>query len=82
MNTKEMLDSALALAGVKECPADSGVIVPGENIKRVLVGLDINNPELALAKAMGYDCVVGLHPTGPPTSRDARNLWRSSPMNP
>jgi len=62
MNTKEMLDSALALAGVEECPADSGVIMPGENIKRVLAGLDINNPELTLAKTMGYDCVVGHHP--------------------
>lgn len=62
MNTEKMLETALALAGVEKCPADSGVIVPGENVKKVLAGLDINNPELALAKSMGYDCVVGHHP--------------------
>ena len=61
MNTKDMIDIALKLAGEKECPADSGVIVPGENIKKVLAGLEINNAELVLAKVMGYDCVVGQH---------------------
>lgn len=61
MNTKEMLDIALALAGLDECPADTAEIVPGENIKKVLAGLDINNPELGVGKVMGYDCVVGHH---------------------
>ena len=62
MNTKEMLDIALKLAGLEECPADSGEIVAGENINRVLAGLDINNPELGVAMVMKYDAIVGHHP--------------------
>lgn len=62
MNTQEMLDIALQIAGLDECPADAAVIVPGKNIKKVLVGIDMNTPELLVGKVMGYDCVVGHHP--------------------
>ena len=62
MNTQEMLDVALNLANLDECPADAAVIVPGEDIKNVLAGIDMNTPELLVAKMMGHDCVVGHHP--------------------
>ncbi len=62
MNTQEMLDAALGLAGLDKCPADAAVIVPGEGIEKVLCGIDMNTPELLVAKMMGYDCVVGHHP--------------------
>lgn len=62
MNTQEMLDIALDLAGLDHCPADAAVIVPGENIHKVLVGIDMNTPELLVGKIMGYDCVVSHHP--------------------
>ena len=62
MNTKKMMDTALELAGLKEMPHDCDIIVPGENIKKVLMGVDMETPELLLAKEMGYDCVVTHHP--------------------
>ena len=62
MNTQEMFDIALKIAGLDKAPADAAVIVPGENIKKVLVGIDMNTPELLVGKLMGYDCVVSHHP--------------------
>jgi hypothetical protein len=57
-----MLDTALKIANLDHCPADAAVIVPGENIKNVLCGIDMNTPELLVGKMMGYDCVVSHHP--------------------
>jgi len=62
MNTQKMMDVALELAGLDEMPADTDVVVPGEDIKRVLVGVDMDTAELLLAKELGYDCVVSHHP--------------------
>ncbi|QOR35961.1 hypothetical protein IMX26_03830 [Clostridium sp. 'deep sea'] len=64
MNTKEIMDIALELAGLTEIPADSAILVPGENIKKVLVGVDMGTAELLLAKELGVDCVIGHHPVG------------------
>jgi len=57
-----MMDVALELAGLDKMPADCDVVVPGENIKRVLAGVDMDTAELLLAKELGYDCVVSHHP--------------------
>ena len=62
MNTQKMMDMALELAGLNKMPADCDVIVPGENIKKVLFGVDMETAELLLAKELGYDCVVTHHP--------------------
>ena len=62
MNTKKMMDVALELAGLSEMPADCDIAVHGENIKRVLMGVDMDTAELLLAKELGYDCVVTHHP--------------------
>jgi len=62
MNTKELMDIALKAANLDEVPSDSGVVVPGENIKKVLMGVDMETAELLLAKQLGYDCVVSHHP--------------------
>jgi len=62
MNTQQLMDSALALAGLSTMPEDSGISVPGENIKKVLMGVDMDTAELMLAKDLGYDCVVTHHP--------------------
>ncbi|MCL1991367.1 MAG: hypothetical protein FWG66_00260 [Spirochaetes bacterium] len=62
MNTQDLMDSALKLAGLTEMPEDCEITVPGENIKRVLMGVDMDTPELLLAKQLGYDCVVSHHP--------------------
>jgi len=62
MNTQKMMDMALELAGCKEMPHDCGVVVPGNDIKKVLMGVDMETAELLLAKELGYDCVVTHHP--------------------
>ena len=62
MNTKQLMDSALALAGLTEMPQDCGISMEGENIKKVLMGVDMDTAELLLAKELGYDCVVTHHP--------------------
>ncbi|MCL1787771.1 MAG: hypothetical protein FWG38_07265 [Defluviitaleaceae bacterium] len=62
MNTQQLMDSALALANLKEMPGDCDVVVPGDNIKKVLMGVDMDTAELLLARDLGYDCVVSHHP--------------------
>lgn len=64
MDTQEILSIALKTAGLKETPADSGVIVEGKNIKKVLFGVDIEVAELLLAKELGVDAVLMHHPKG------------------
>ena len=62
MTTQELMDIALKAAGLDEMPPDCDIIVPGEGIKKVLFGVDMDTAELLLAKQLGYDCVVSHHP--------------------
>ncbi|SHJ89719.1 Nif3-like dinuclear metal center hexameric protein [Paramaledivibacter caminithermalis] len=62
MNTREIMNLALKLAKLEEIPADSGIAVEGEEIKKVLFGIDMETPELLLAKEIGVDCVISHHP--------------------
>ena len=62
MTTEKLMTIALNLAKLKEKPYDTNVIVQGENIKRVLIGIDMETPELLLAQQLGFDCVVSHHP--------------------
>jgi len=62
MNTEDLMAIALKLAKLKEKPYDTDVIVAGLDIKKVLIGIDMETPELLLAKDLGYDCVVSHHP--------------------
>jgi len=62
MNTKKLMDLALKVAKLDEMPNDCEVTVTGDNIKKILVGVDMDTPELLLAKQLGYDCVVTHHP--------------------
>lgn len=61
MNTDQMVAIALQLAQLDELPIDSELTVPGENISRVLAGIDMGTAELMLAKQLGYDCVFRHH---------------------
>ncbi len=61
---------ALDLVGFNQVPADSAIYVPGENVRRVLFGLDIGTAELLMARQLGYDCVIAHHPVGVP-----HKLW-------
>jgi len=62
MNTNDLMNKALELAKLDSMPYDTNIIVEGENIKRVLIGIDMETPELLLAQQLGYDCVVSHHP--------------------
>ncbi|MCL2873906.1 MAG: Nif3-like dinuclear metal center hexameric protein [Defluviitaleaceae bacterium] len=62
MTTEKLMDLALEVAQLKEMPNDCGITVKGENIKKVLMGVDMDTPELMLAQQLGYDLVVTHHP--------------------
>lgn len=62
MNTNDLMNTALSLAKLEKMPYDTNIIVEGENIKKVLIGIDMETPELLLAQQLGYDCVVSHHP--------------------
>jgi putative NIF3 family GTP cyclohydrolase 1 type 2 len=62
VNTSDIMQVALDLGGFDEIPADSGIWVEGDNIWRVLVGLDVGAAELKIARDLGFDAVVAHHP--------------------
>lgn len=62
MNTTEILRLALDLAGLSEAPADTTISNHGENIRRILMGVDMDTPEIMLGKQLGYDLVISHHP--------------------
>ncbi len=64
MNTREIMQIALDLVGFKEIPGDSAIYVHGENIKKVMIGIDIETSELLLGKQLRVDAVIAHHPAG------------------
>lgn len=56
------MDLALALSGLSSNPTDSGIWVPGNNIRRILFGIDAGASELEIARRLGYDLVIAHHP--------------------
>ncbi len=64
VNTEEIMELSLKLAGLKEIPEDSTIYVSGRDISKVLFGIDAGVPELLLAKQLGYDAVIAHHPQG------------------
>ncbi|MCK8059618.1 MULTISPECIES: hypothetical protein [unclassified Fusibacter] len=70
MTTRRLMDIALALAGLEKEPHDTVISVAGEGIEKVLIGIDMDTPELLLAEKLGYDCVVSHHPKADSGSMD------------
>lgn len=64
MNTEEIMDLALKIAELKEVPEDSAIYLNGDNVRKILFGIDAGVPELLLAKQSGYDAVIAHHPPG------------------
>ncbi len=64
MNTERLMQIALEMSGLREVPGDSAVHQPGDGIRRLLVGIDLRAPELAMAKTLGFDAVLTHHPVG------------------
>jgi putative NIF3 family GTP cyclohydrolase 1 type 2 len=63
MNTQDILNLALEMAGLKEAPADSGIIVSSDDVKKMMFGVDIETADLLLAQKLGCDLVLAHHPT-------------------
>jgi len=64
VNTEEIMQLALKIAGLRQIPEDSAIYISGDNIRKVLLGIDAGVPELSLAKQLGYDAVIAHHPQG------------------
>jgi len=64
VNTEEIMELSLKLAGLKEVPEDSAIYVSGGDIRKLLFGIDAGVPELLLAKQLGYNAVIAHHPQG------------------
>jgi len=62
MNTREILEIALGLADFREIPADTRIYRPREDIRRVLLGIDIDEEDLRAARKRGFDLVIAHHP--------------------
>ena len=63
MHTDEIMQLALAMAGLSTIPEDSQVYVPGD-ITRALVTIDADTGLLSIARSLGYDGVIVHHPQG------------------
>lgn len=64
MDTEEVMQISLKLAGLKEVPEDSAIYVAGKNIEKVLFGIDAGPSELLLARHLNFDAVIAHHPAG------------------
>ncbi len=62
MNTQQIMEVALQLSNLTETPIDSTIEVQGDNIKKIMIGVDMETSELLLAKNMGVDLVISHHP--------------------
>ena len=76
MNTQEIMDLALSLAGLSSMPSDCAILVPGENIKRVLIGVDMGTAEILLARDLKVDLVIGHHPVGGTSRSEFSNVMK------
>ena len=64
LTTEDIIDVSLNLVNMNTLPFDSKVYVPGENIHKILYGIDIGTTELLYAKQNNFDCVIAHHPVG------------------
>lgn len=62
MNTREIMELALDMAGMSDIPADSAIYVEGTGIRKILFGIDMGVAEIKIAKDLGFDAVVAHHP--------------------
>jgi putative NIF3 family GTP cyclohydrolase 1 type 2 len=64
IDTGEIMRIGLDLVGWNKIPPDSAVHHYGENIRKVLITVDVTTAELMLAKSIGCDAVIAHHPIG------------------
>ena len=61
MNTRDMVNIALKLAGLESDTVDTEIGCEGTDVHRVLAGIDISDTVMLAAKEMGYDCIAEHH---------------------
>ena len=54
VTTEEIMQIALDLVDMKEIPQDSGIFIPGKNIKKILFSMDVNVGLLTMAKQLNF----------------------------
>jgi putative NIF3 family GTP cyclohydrolase 1 type 2 len=64
LRQQEIIEIALKLSGFKEVPADTGIQVPGGDIVRPWLSIDVGVGELMMAREQGCDSVISHHPLG------------------
>jgi putative NIF3 family GTP cyclohydrolase 1 type 2 len=65
LTTEEIMQIALDLSGVGGVPADSGVHVRGDTVRRVFATIDCDVADLLMARVLRCDTVLTHHPEGP-----------------
>jgi len=76
VNTEEIMELALKLAGLKEVPEDSAIYVRGDDVNKVLFGIDAGVPELLLAHQLGCDAVIAHHPQGGTATINSHQVFK------
>jgi hypothetical protein len=64
VDTDRILEIALDMVGWNSVPADTAIHVPGKNLKKVMLMIDVTTADLMLAKNLGCDAVITHHPIG------------------
>jgi len=64
LTTEQIMTIADDLAGATSMAADSAIYVPGRDISRVMMGIDVGAAELLLGRELGVDAVIAHHPAG------------------
>jgi len=62
VNTDRLMKIALEMSGLEEIPGDSAVHHPGDGLRRILIGIDLKQAELKMARDLGFDCAIAHHP--------------------
>jgi putative NIF3 family GTP cyclohydrolase 1 type 2 len=62
MNTADIMQLALEMAGMDSIPADSGIFRPCDKVRRILLGIDMEKQDLLFARDNDFDLVLAHHP--------------------
>ena len=65
LTTDGIMQIALELSGLHDVPADSGVHVRGDSVRRLFATIDCDVADLLMARVLRCDTVLTHHPEGP-----------------
>ncbi|NIP66885.1 hypothetical protein GWM83_02040 [Candidatus Bathyarchaeota archaeon] len=76
IDSDEIMGLALELAEMEEVPEDSAIYVAGNDLRKILFGIDAGVPELLLARQREYDAVIAHHPQGGRATVEFHQVFR------